>query len=364
MIILLRASHANEFELQNYVPIAKELQIEVISSHHPLTSIPLPNTQLWSPTDLPDLLMRRQILNRLIGGEQWLLGLKSAVQSYYHDSNHRSILHSAETYTPYTHQAVELRKRGVISKLVCTCWETIPHANEKFSRLRKWKQDAYKYVDLFHTPTERAKQALITEGVDPIKIVVIPYGVDLSRFNPNLQGQALQAYLHRHGKRKTILTVARLEQEKGIEDLESVAQSLPQYDFQVVGRGSYIPHGANIKTSSVPYSEIHQIYQKADLFFLPSRSTPTWEEQYGMSLIEAMACGLPIVTTDSGAIPEIIGDISITYPVCDTKSMSEAIFNILSNRSRTKRLSKLSLDRAVNLYDSRKVAPKLARLYS
>jgi glycosyltransferase involved in cell wall biosynthesis len=357
MIYLLRASHANEFELQNYAPIAEELRINVVTSQNPLTPISMSTTKLWSPTDLPDLLMRRQLLNRLIGGEQWLIGLEDHVNKRFNVLEHESkIIHTAETYTPYTHQAVELRKNGEIEKLVCTCWETIPHANEKFARLRKWKQEAYKYIDLFHTPTQRAKQALIIEGVDPNKIVVIPYGVDLSRFHPSLSG------VSRKG-RPTVLTVARLEKEKGMEDIEGVAQCLPGYDFLVVGRGTYKFQGPNIKTASVSYSEIHKLYQKADLFFLPSRTTPTWEEQYGMALVEAMACGLPIVTTDSGAIPEVVGDVGVIVPEGDVKSMTSEIFDIISNKARSAQLSKLSLSRATKLYDSKKVATKLAKLY-
>jgi glycosyltransferase involved in cell wall biosynthesis len=355
MILLLRANHANEFELQNYVPIAQKLHIEVITSQHPLTSIPLPSTTLWSPTDLPDLLLRRQLLNRLIGGEQWLIGLENIVVEKSNGSNNRTIIHTAETYTPYTHQAVELRREGIIKKLVCTCWETIPHANEKFARFRKWKADAYKYVDLFHTPTVRAKNALVAEGVDPNKIMVIPYGVDLTRFSPQNS---------KANKRPLVLTVARLEKQKGMENLEQVAESLPQYDFLVVGRGTYSPRGSNISVSSFPYSEIHQIYQKADLFFLPSRTSTTWEEQYGMALIEALACGLPIIASDSGAISEVLGDAGITYPVCDITKISELIFSVLNNKLRLKELSDLSLLRAQSRYDSVQVATQIAKLYN
>lgn len=336
MIHLLRASHANEFELQNYKSI-KDLR--AITSKHPLTKITLPSTKLWSPTDLPNFPYRRQILNRLIGGEQWLVGLENLV-------NTGDVLHTAETYTPYTHQAVKLRRKGAIKKLICTCWETIPHNNEKFARLRKWKREAYQYVDLFHTPTERAKEALITEGVDPKKIVVIPYGVDLTRFKP---------VKRKANQRPLVLTVARLEKEKGMEDLEQVASLLPQYDFLVIGRGSYVPHGANITVSQVPYTQIHNIYQRADVFFLPSRSTATWEEQYGMALVEAMACALPIVTTYTGAIPEVVGKAGVLTDEGNIQAMVEAITNVTKTR--------VGLERARSRYDSRKIAKQLLTLY-
>ena len=269
----------------------------------------------------------------------------------------RNVVHTAETFTPYTHQAVQLRKQGKIAKLICTCWETISHNNEKFSRLRKWKSEACKYVDIFHTPTERAKQALIAEGVDPTKITVIPYGVDLARFTPHLPGVARKA------RRPVVLTVARLEKEKGMETLERVASQLPQYDFQVIGNGTYAPRGNNITIGSVPYSQIHRIYQRADLFFLPSITTPTWEEQYGMSQVEAMACGLPIVTTSSGGIPEVVGNAGIIVDEKNVDKMVKSIHDILSNPDIYKQHSKLSLARAKSHFDSRKIAQVLSQLY-
>lgn len=340
MILLLRASHANEFELQNYMGI-KDLQ--VITSQHPLTHISLPTKQLWSPTDLPTFPFHRQLLNRLIGGEQWLLGLKNLLYSSgrYHDLNH-DIIHTAETYTPYTHQAVQLRKRGVISKLICTCWETIPHANEKFARLRGWKSEAYLYIDLFHTPTLRAKQALITEGVNPAKIKVIPYGVDLSKFKP----EKIKAKHHK----PIVLMVARPVREKGIEIFRALAKELKDIaDFRLI--------------SHATYAQMPLIYRSADIFFLPSQTTNTWEEQYGMSLIEAMASGLPVVTTESGAIPEVVGSAGITHQECDIQGMKNALQSLIYNPSLRDKYSHPSLARARSIYDSRKVALQLAQLY-
>lgn len=268
------------------------------------------------------------------------------------------VVHTAETYTPYTHQAVQLRKTGAISHLVCTCWETIPYANEKFARLKGWKKEAYRYVDLFHTPTERAKQALVAEGVEPNKIKVIPYGVDLARFHPPLPGDSLQ------GRRKTILTVARLEQEKGMRELESVALRLPQYDFVVIGQGSTPPVSPNIVLKNLPYREIHRYYQTADLFFFPSRTTSTWEEQYGFALIEAMAVGLPILTTDSGAIPEVIGEAGIILDSQNVDKMVKTIRNLLTHPDKMKQLSRLALARAKRLYDANATSHKLRALYA
>ena len=290
-IYIIRASHANEFELQNYAPLAKKLDIKIVTSRHPLTPISIPTIKLWSPTDLPYFPFRRQLLNRLIGGEQWLIGLEKTIKK-------GSIVHTAETYTPYTHQVVQLKKLGYIKKLICTCWETIPHNNEKFLKLKDWKKEAYKYVDLFHVPTTLAQKALIQEGISKDKILVIPYGVDTDRFKPSKKKIA--------NERLKILTVARLEKEKGVEKIEEAARRLPGCDFIVLGRGRYHFHESNITVRSVPYKDIHKEYQAADIFFFPSLTTATWEEQYGMALVEARACGLPIVAGNSGAIKEVL----------------------------------------------------------
>jgi len=337
MIHLIRASHANEYELQNYSPIAKKHKIQVITSHHPLTKTSIPQIQLWSPTDLPNFPYRRQIFNRLFGGEQWLIGLNNIVK--YGD-----IIHTAETYTPYTHQAVELKKRGVIKKLICTCWETIPNNNEKLARLRHWKQEAYQYVDLFHTPTQRAKQALITEGVPSSKIKVIPYGVDLSRFTPGYKGSTLT-------KRKPlVLTLARRVPEKGLSIFAQLQKDFAdRADFRWV--------------SDAPYEQVPQLLCHADIFLLASSPTPTWEEQYGMVLVEAMATGLPIITTSCGAIPEIVGDTALLAPPNDYASIATHLNHLLTIPPLAPTLSHAAQKRAKTRYDRDKIASKLINLY-
>lgn len=337
MIHLLRASYANEYELQNYYSIAKKHNIQIITSHHPLTKTTLPQQHLWSPTDLPRFPFRRQLFNRIFGGEQWLIGLNNIVK-------HGDIIHTAETYTPYTHQAVELKKRGVIKKLICTCWETIPQNNEKLARLRNWKQEAYQYVDLFHTPTQRAKQALVVEGVPASKIKVIPYGVNLARFTlPERKLTLLKS-------KPLILTLARRVPEKG---LAIFAQLQKDYGTRAEFRW----------VSDAPYEQVPQLLHQADIFLLASSHTPTWEEQYGMVLVEAMATGLPIITTTCGAIPEIVGDTALLAPPNDYTAIATHLNHLLSIPPLAPTLARATQKRAVTRYDRDKIAPKLANLY-
>lgn len=332
-IYIIRASHANQYELQNYEPLMKNHDIKLITSNNPLTSTKIPTIKLWSPTDLPLFPFRRQILNRLIGGEQWLLGLENMVSK-------GDILHTAETYTPYTHQAVMLRKDKRIKKLVCTCWETIPHNNEKFKTLKSWKKDAYKYVDIFHTPTQLAKDALVKEGVNPNKIRVIKYGVDLTRFS---------ARPHAPRSKPVVLTVARKVEEKGLKIWNRLnAELRDRLDFRWL--------------DSVPYESIAKEYKKADIFLLPSIKTKTWEEQYGMALIEAMACGIPIITTKTGAIPEVVGSGAVLSNP-DFDSIKANLLKLAESKNLINKYQKLSRSRAVKYFDALKQSHLLSELY-
>ncbi|MCE7898019.1 hypothetical protein DCC61_03990 [Candidatus Microgenomates bacterium] len=321
---IIRASHANQFELQNYEPLLKSQDIRLVTSLRPLTPTHMPTTQLWSPTDLPNFPFRRQLFNRLFGGEQWLIGLEQVITT--NPGPH--ILHTAETYTPYTHQAVQLRQKGIIKKLVCTCWETMPHNNEKFRRLRRWKQMAYETVDLFHVTTERAKKALITEGVCAHKIKVIPYGVDLSRFHP-IRGTSRRP-------KPVIVTVARRVPEKGYFLWQKIKEELREIaDFRWV--------------SGLPYADMPAVYAESDIFFLPSLTTSTWEEQYGMVLLEAMASGLPVVTTNTGAIPEVVGEAALVLNPTTYHDLVSPLKDLLTQPRLRQKLAKLSLARARDL---------------
>lgn len=332
-IKLLRASHANVYELQNYQPIAQKYDISVITSFSPLTNIPLPYKRCFSFTDLPNFPYRRQLLNRLIGGEQWLIGLDRQL-------DFGDVVHTAETYTPYTHQAVTLRKHSYINKLICTCWETIPHNNEKFGRLRRWKEEAYQYVDLFHVPTLLAKNALLAEGVGEDKICVIPYGVDTTRFTP---GRSHSQH------RPVIITVARTVPEKGLRIWEKLVDEFATLaDFRWV--------------TGVSYDNMPQVYQQADIFLLLSQSTPTWEEQYGMALLEAMASGLPILATQTGAIPEVLGNAGILVNPSDYSGISHHLSSLIADLSLRTHLARRALLRS-RKFALDKISPRLARLY-
>jgi glycosyltransferase involved in cell wall biosynthesis len=90
-----------------------------------------------------------------------------------------------------------------------------------------------------------------------------------------------------------------------------------------------------VYTGPLPKGKLLASYGLFDVFVLPSISTPHSVEQFGLVLAEAMACGVPVIGSDSGAIPETIGDAGLVVPEGDPKALAEAIEK-LSNDEKTR----------------------------
>lgn len=345
----------NPFEMQNYSPLKEKFDIKAVSSYHPISDkIDLPLIKLSSPTDLPNFPFKFPVLNRLFTDAHVLFGLEKVIKG-------ADIVHVAETYYGYTHQAVMAKRRGLIKKIVTTVWENIPHNNEGITGRKHFKKLARENIDHFIAVTESAKRALIKEGVAEEKISVIGIGVDLKKFRP--------------GEKKTkrdlnILCIARLVPEKGIEDLlkafHEIAKKNNNVHLTFIGKGllkSDLKGFKNISVKEVPYERIAREYSKADIFCLPSRSTKTWAEQYGMVLVEAMSCGLPVVTTDTGAIAEVCGNAALYAKQQDPESLKTNLEKLLNNTELRQNMGKFSRKRAIENFDREKIAKRIGEIY-
>lgn len=353
---LIRGAFTNPFELQNYYPLKSKYDIRVISSKHPVSDdIDLPLTKLLSPTDLPNFPFKLPILNRLFTDAHYLVGLEKEIAG-------SDIVHVAETYYHYTLQAIKAKQAGLVKKVISTVWEVIPFNNEGIRGRKQFKRLSYKHIDHFIAVTEKAKSALIKEGVGESKITVIPMGIDLSRFH--------QKILNPKSSILNILYVGRLVPEKGVGDLIAAFRCLrfenKNLNLTLVGDGplkKIIKVGEGIMVKPLPYSKIPKVYSRADIFCLPSKTTPFWQEQYGMVLLEAMAAGLPIVTTDTGAIGEVCGDSALYALPDNPEDLQSKLSAILYNKALSAKYSSKAYKRAIKFFDRNKVAEKLNALY-
>ncbi len=138
-----------------------------------------------------------------------------------------------------------------------------------------------------------------------------------------------------------ILTVARLIKRKGIDDLIRAIPEIVKEDrnvkVRIIGEGDMegeLKELANELGVSdfveflgyVPHEEISQYYLSSDVFVLPSKN-----EGMSNTVLEAMASGLPIITTDTGGTKELIDDNGVVVPTKEFKEISKAIMRYIEN---------------------------------
>jgi len=165
--------------------------------------------------------------------------------------------------------------------------------------VRAAEQIEHEQAQLVIAASTFTQRTLIENGVHPDRICLNPYGVDLARFKP---GPAPRA-----GPLRFIF-VGSISSRKGVPLLLRAWQELksPDAELWLVGPMSesvrqLIPNLRGIRVfGSVPHEQITALLQQCDVFVFPS-----YFEGFGLVLLEAMACGLPVITTTATAGPDI-----------------------------------------------------------
>ena len=139
----------------------------------------------------------------------------------------------------------------------------------------------------------------------------------------------------------TVGFVGRLIPEKGVFDLLEAFARLPKNaHLLVVGGGNaeeeFVRRAEHLGvlsrielTGSIPHEAVEAHIRSLDTLVLPSRTTPRWAEQFGHVLIEAMVLGIPVVGSDSGAIPEVISDAGLVFPEGDVGTLTACLKQLL-----------------------------------
>ena len=112
-----------------------------------------------------------------------------------------------------------------------------------------------------------------------------------------------------------------------------------------------------ILTGYVPKEDLFKFYNLADVFVYPSLY-----EGFGLPPLEAMACGCPVITSNTSSLPEVVGDAGMMVNPYDVEGLAKAIFEVITDESLRKELSKKSLERA-KLFSWRKTAEKTWKVY-
>lgn len=366
--------------MQFFEPLVSKFDITAfgsLTSYHDRFAFPV--VKLSSPMDLPDVRYKLPVLNRLFTDAHYLWGLEDKLRGF-------DLVHTAETYFHYTQQSLDAKKNGYVKKVIATVLENIPFNNESIWGRKRYKERARNELDHIIALTEKTKKTLISEGTDPRKISVISHFVDTKRFRPSKEVISRRAA---NRKEFTILFTGRLEEYKGVIDVLSAVHSLThdqdlkhvKVTVLFVGTGSQKNKMRGMEQAlgidaihlTANYDDMPAMYKRGDIFVAPSKPrivnvrgkpTATWEEQYCTALLEAQAAGLPIVTTNSGGIPENIGDAGIMVEPGNIADLAAALKSFIISPVKRETYGQKARMRAQSVHDIQIGARKLSEVYT
>jgi glycosyltransferase involved in cell wall biosynthesis len=194
-----------------------------------------------------------------------------------------------------------------------------------------------------------------------------PFTTDLKPLPPGLRASVRE----RLGlEAPTFAYVGRLVPEKGIDLMLRALKDVHGSEALIVGDG---PERANLEglaaelgiaarvrfTGVLSPDDAALALAASDALVLPSRTYPNWAEQFGRVLIEAMACGIPVIASDSGAIPEVVGDAGLIVPEGSSDQLCIAMRRVMQPEI-ADRYAELGLERARERYSVRAAARALS----
>ena len=333
-VVLVRGHHANVVELRPWEELADRFDLTCLvtgSTESDLTSLRLPTVRVRARRDV---LPRSRLADVAVTvpGDAYL-GLERHLAG-------ADIVHSAEL-GPWFSRQPALLKRQLGFKLVLTVWETIPLLGAyRTFRARAYRAEMIPHVDVFVATTERARESLLLEGVRADRIEVSPPGIERRRF---AAARSARGGADGH----VIVSAGRLVWEKGHQDvlralaaLERGLVPLPNGEaarvrLLVVGAGpersrleryaAELGLAERVDFRRVPYERMPEVFAEASCLVLASLPVRLWEEQFGLVLAEAMAGGVPIVASESGAIPEVVGESASLFRPGDWMGLARAL---------------------------------------
>ncbi len=200
---------------------------------------------------------------------------------------------------------------------------------------------------------------------------VIPqFGVDPDVFRPRPRTQS--------GSERGLAIgcgAARLVEEKGVDVLLRAAAGLPGvWRLYVLGAGpqrqSLISLAREMGLADrvafdkpIPSTQMPAYLTELDVLVLPSRTRPPWKEQFGRVLVEAMACGVPVIGSTCGEIPQVIGDAGLIFPEEDVAALREALLRLQRDDSLRRDLAERGRARVLAHYTQKQVAAATVDVY-
>lgn len=265
----------------------------------------------------------------------------------------------------YTQFLMCRRKYAPRARAVFFTWWNLPYrARAPLHQLEQWN---LRQTQGAIAGNQAAAAILRGHGYTGALEVLPQLGVDIAHFAPK-KNEALRALHNWHGP--VIGYAGRLVAEKGLRVLMRALEQL-RGDFQLVllGRGpleaeirawaAQLTDGQRVHIqATVPHADVPQWMNAMDLLVLPSLTTTFWIEQFGHVLIEAMACGLPVVASDSGEMAQVVAAAGMVVPEGNVAALAVALQQLVDDAGRRVALGAAARARVAAHYTHAEVARK------
>jgi len=270
--------------------------------------------------------------------------------------------------------AVPPARLAGVPVVIASIRDRAPYLTPMQKRAQRW---ACQFADCILVNAAAVKEWLIGEGYDAAKIVIIPNGVELSRFDRVDEGSPFRGLGIPEGA-PVVLVVSRLNPLKGIESFLQaaalVAPDFPTVRFVVAGdtNPNERQYWSTLTSLTVRLGLTERLIfagLRRDVPQLLSAATvsvmPSLNEALSNVVLESMAAGAPIVATRVGGTPEAISDgvDGLLVPPGDPRAMASAIAALLRDQSRARRLGDAARQSIHERFSMERMASATAQLY-
>lgn len=271
-----------------------------------------------------------------------------------------------EPYNYATYHAMKAGQRVGAKMLYFTYQNILKRYPPPFSY---FERSVYAGTDVGVAANQAALEVIRAKGFQKPALVIPQFGVD-----PMLY-QAAPPQPRPANHPPTVGYIGRLVEEKGIQVLlDAVALLRQPYRLEIIGTGYYRTElevqaarlGIRDRLffrNSVPSRDVPGVLSKIDMLVVPSLTRANWKEQFGRVIIEAMACEVPVIGSDSGEIPNVIGDAGVIVPEGDAETLALRIWELMEDRVRRLELAARGRQRVLRYFTQQQIALRYYHLY-
>ncbi len=259
--------------------------------------------------------------------------LKQAIERYRPDV----LFVEEEPYSVSAWQAYFASRRLSVKRVIYSAQNIMKNYPEPFRSMERY---VLSRSDMAAVVSREVGEVLQNKGFQG-ELLPFPLGVDTMQFRPiPEEGKKLREELGL-GNSFVVGYVGRFVEEKGMHTLMDALPHLAGSRFKLlmVGNGPMLGELRQAQerypellyiADQVTHRDVHRWMNAMDVLTLPSLTMPNWKEQFGRVIVEAMACGVPVLGSDSGEIPVLIGETGggWTFPEGNTAAFVQSLWHI------------------------------------